>query len=346
MADKKNIRVLVVDDSKLFAQSILRGLSAEPGIEVVGAACDPFEARDMILATHPDVITCDVEMPKMNGIEFVRRLLPQYFVPVVMVSAIGGAVFDAMAAGAVDFAAKPDGIAPADGFIKDLAQKIRAAAMAKSPTRAPAQTAAIKPEAVTRGTGTPGGIKVIAIGASTGGTEAIFSVLSALPPTLPPIVVVQHIPAGFSNMFAQRLDDQTALRVKEARSGDFLERGKVLIAPGDKHLKVVKNGAFFQAECIPGERVNGHCPSADVLFESVARTAGSAALGVILTGMGYDGAKGLLAMKRAGARTIGQDEATSVVYGMPKVAFDVGAVEFQVPIHGAAAAIIRLASGS
>jgi len=174
---------------------------------------------------------------------------------------------------------------------------------------------------------------IIAIGASTGGTEAIYSILSSLPPTIPGIVVVQHIPPVFSRMFTERLNNQTPLKVKEAQTGDYVDQGIVLIAPGDQHMKIRKNGNRYQVECFQGEKVNGHCPSVDVLFESVAKEAGSSAIGILLTGMGYDGAKGLLAMRRKGCRTIGQDERSSIVYGMPKVAFDIGAVEIQAALQ-------------
>ncbi len=323
----RKIKVLVVDDSRLSREMIARGISADAQIEVIAFAGDPFEARDKILETHPDVITCDVEMPKMNGIEFVRRLLPQYFVPVVMVSAVSDAVFEAMAAGAVDFVAKPDfqSQRSVETFIKDLILKIKASAAVKAPFKRPERA----PVSRVNGNAACDAGGIIAIGASTGGTEAIYSLLSSLNNSVPGIVIVQHIPPVFSKMFADRLNNQTPLTVKEAQSGDYVEPGKVLIAPGDKHMRVKKIGKRYQVECFTGEKVNGHCPSVDVLFESVAREAGECAVGIILTGMGYDGAKGLLAMRRKGARTIGQDEASSVVYGMPKVAYDLGGVEKQ-----------------
>jgi two-component system chemotaxis response regulator CheB len=293
---------------------------------VAGVAVDPFDARDKILSVRPDVITCDIEMPKMNGIEFVLRLLPQYFVPVIMVSAISNAVFEAMEAGAVDFVVKPDVRSPkgVETFVNDLVQKIKTAATVKKMLPKPANPLVKVPGIIAQDTG-----RIIAIGASTGGTEAIFSLLSALPPTVPGIVIVQHIPPVFSKMFADRLNNQTALTVKEAESGDYAETGKVLVAPGDRHMRIKKIGKRFQVECVQGDKVNGHCPSVDVLFESIAKEAGSSAIGIILTGMGYGGAKGLLAMRRKGSRTIGQDQASSIVYGMPKVAYDIGAVEIQ-----------------
>lgn len=330
MDNEKKIRVLVVDDSLVSREMVVRGISADPRIEVVAVAVDPFEARDKIIAERPDVITCDIEMPKMNGIEFVRRLLPQYFVPVIMVSAISNAVFEAMEAGAVDFVVKPDFRSPkgVDNFLSDLIQKIKTASTVKQMVL-PKQ---VIPSVTAQGISAKDTGRLIAIGASTGGTEAIYSILSALPPTAPGIVIVQHIPPVFSKMFADRLNNQTALKVKEAESGDYVETGKVFVAPGDRHMRIKKIGQRFQVECFQGERVNGHCPSVDVLFESVAKEAGPIAIGVILTGMGYDGAKGLLSMRRKGSRTIGQDQASSIVYGMPKVAFDIGGVEIQAPL--------------
>ncbi len=326
MRSLKKIKVLVVDDSMVFRELLARGIAADPYIEVVASASDPFDARDKILEYQPDVMTCDVEMPKMNGIEFIRRLIPQYPIPVIVVSAISETVFDAMKAGAVDFVTKPDvkSVKSTESFIKELIQKIKAASIARvADTIEPSEV--LKPAEPVRSSSKD----VIAIGASTGGTEAISRLLSALPATLPGIVIVQHIPPMFSRMFAERLDKATSLSVKEAQSGDRVEPGRVLIAPGDRHMKLVRMGGIYKVECFEGEKVNGHCPSVDILFQSAAREAGISAIGIILTGMGYDGAKGLLAMRRKGARTIGQDEKTSVVYGMPKAAYEIGAVERQ-----------------
>lgn len=323
----KKIRVLVVDDSILFREVIARGISSDENIEVIAKASDPFDARDKILKFKPDVMTCDVEMPKMNGIEFIRRLLPQYPLPVIVVSTVSEAVFDALNAGAVDFVTKPDVQSPksVEGFINEMIVKIKIAAYAKIPQKDIACQAVAASENHNSG-------RIIAIGASTGGTEAIYSILRSLPPATPGIVIVQHIPPVFSRMFAERLNSQTRLEVKEAESGDRIEPGKVFIAPGDQHIMIRKLGERYKVECFRGEKINGHCPSVDVLFESVAKAAGSSAIGTILTGMGHDGAKGLLSMRRNGAITIGQDEASSVVYGMPKVAYDIGAVEKQVPL--------------
>lgn len=329
MDNYRKIKVLVVDDSLVFRESIVRMISLDPHIEVVAVASNPFEARDRILETRPDVLLCDIEMPRMNGIEFVRRLLPQYFVPVVMVSAISDKVFEAMEAGAVDFVVKPDPQRneSVEAFARDMIRKIKAASMVKS---ARPKTELLRGRITNNLSGGLG--RIIAVGASTGGTEAIYSLLSALPPTIPGIVIVQHIPPIFSDMFAQRLNNQTALRVKEAKTGDFVEQGCAYVSPGDQHMRIKKSGANYQIECFRGEKVNGHCPSVDVLFDSVAKEAGVDAIGILLTGMGYDGAKGMLALRRKGGKTIGQDEASSVVYGMPKVAFDIGGVEIQAPL--------------
>jgi two-component system chemotaxis response regulator CheB len=324
---RKRIRVLVVDDSIVFREVLSRGISSDPNIEVVACANDPFDARDKIIEFEPDVMTCDVEMPKMNGIEFIRRLMPQYPLPVVVVSTVSEAVFDAMNAGAVDFVTKPDvqSVKSVEAFINELIIKIKIASTANV---SHLRTDNVLKKFVGR-VNTDTSTRIIAIGASTGGTEAIYNILKCLPRSIPGIVIVQHIPPIFSRMFADRLNNSTQLQVKEAQTGDYVEKGRVLVAPGDEHMKIKKAGDKYKVECFKGDKVNGHCPSVDVLFESVAKEAGSCAIGIILTGMGYDGAKGLLSMRRKGARTIGQDEKSSVVYGMPKVAYDIGAVERQ-----------------
>lgn len=344
MQPAKKIRVLIVDDSALFRGVVSRAISADPEIEVVATAADPFEARDRIVDYEPDVMVCDVVMPKMDGIEFIRRLLPQYPLRVVVVSSVSDAVLDAMNAGAVDFVAKPDislGRSK-ESFLNDLIETIKIASKANlsSVRSAPAGSSkmvAAAPVSVP-------GKKIIAIGASTGGTEAILHVLRQLPPNSPGIVIVQHIPPVFSRMFAERLNNTVQLHVKEAQSGDIVKQGTVLIAPGDKHMRVKKLSDHFRVEVQEGEKVNGHCPSVDVLFESVAASCGSTAVGVILTGMGEDGARGLLSMRRQGARTIGQDEKSSIVYGMPRVAYTMGAVEKQAPLDNIAQAIISAVS--
>lgn len=334
----KKIRVLVVDDSLIFREVIARGISSDPVIEVVTKAVDPFDARDKILEFEPDVMTCDVEMPRMNGIEFIRRLLPQYPLPVIVVSTVSEAVFDAMNAGAVDFVSKPDIQSPksVEGFIHDMIVKIKVAAQAKV-----TQPKVVQPNSL-NARNTFDSSRIITIGSSTGGTEALYSILKQLPPTMPGILIVQHIPPIFSRMFAERLNSQTHFTVNEAKTGDYVEQGKVLIAPGDQHMRVKKVADKYIVEVFHGEKVNGHCPSVDILFESVAKEASSSAIGVILTGMGYDGAKGLLSMRRKGARTIGQDEESSVVYGMPKVAFEIGAVEKQSSLLNIPQALITM----
>ncbi len=322
------IKVLVVEDSMVFRQLLVQSLSKDPGIEVVGTAKDPFEARDAILEYKPDVMTLDVELPRMSGIEFLRKLIPQYPLPVVVISSLSDKVFDAMNAGAVDFVAKPSYTdrRQLENFVQsELLVKIKIASTAKISKIKQKVVQEVPQNFVSKGKNL-----IIAIGASTGGTEAICSVMKDYGADLPGIVVVQHMPPGFTEMYARRLDNQCRVRVKEAQTGDRVLPGTVLIAPGgDKHMRVVKVNGNYQVEVVAGPKVNGHCPSVDVLFESVAKAAGKDALGIILTGMGGDGAKGLLAMREAGAKTIGQDESTCVVYGMPKVAYDLGAVEYQ-----------------
>jgi len=322
----KCIKVLVIDDSVVFREVISRGISSDINIHVVATACDPYDASNKIVEYQPDVITCDVEMPRMNGIEFIRQLMPQHPLPVVVVSSVSNSVFDAMNAGAVDFLAKPEmqSINSVESFIKELIVKIKIASTAKVSHWKMTNNVdkAFDSNAVFEH-------KLIVIGASTGGTEAIFSILKVFPKSVPGILIVQHIPALFSKMFAERLNSTTQLYVKEAKTGDYLEQGMVLVAPGNEHMRIKKIDNRYRVECFSGDTVNGHCPSVDVLFESVSKEAGKDAIGVILTGMGYDGAKGLLSMRRKGARTIGQDEKSCVVYGMPKVAYNIGGVEIQ-----------------
>lgn len=322
------IKVLVVEDSMVFRELLVQSLSKDPDIHVVGTAKDPFEARDAILEYKPDVMTLDVELPRMSGIEFLRKLIPQYPLPVVVISSLSDKVFDAMNAGAVDFVAKPSYTdrRQLENFVhNELLVKIKIASTAKISKIKKKVVQEVQQNFTSKGKNL-----IIAIGASTGGTEAICSVMKDYGADLPGIVIVQHMPPGFTEMYAKRLDNQCRVRVKEARTGDRVLPGTALIAPGgDKHMRVVNVGGNYQVEVVAGPKVNGHCPSVDVLFESVARVAGKDALGIILTGMGGDGAKGLLAMRQAGAKTIGQDESTCVVYGMPKVAYDLGAVEHQ-----------------
>ena len=324
----RQIRVLVVDDSIVFRELLVRNLNEDPAITVVAAAKDPFEARDAIIKYHPDVMTLDLELPKMNGIDFLRKLMPQYPLPVVVISSLSDKVFDAMNAGAVDFVAKPSGVGRAqlETFARnELPVKIKVASIAKVSSRKKAPL----PEQSQHLTGDNKEL-VVAIGASTGGTEAIASVIKEFGTDIPGVVVVQHMPVGFTQMYAKRLNDTCQVVVKEAKTGDLVVPGQVLIAPGgDAHMHLIRVNGNLQVVVKPGPKVNGHCPSVDVLFNSVAETVKDRAVGIILTGMGGDGAKGLLAMKKAGAKTIGQDESTCVVYGMPKVAYDIGAVDYQ-----------------
>ena len=326
------IRVLVVEDSMFFRELLVHNLSRDPAIQVVATAKDPFEARDAILQYRPDVMTLDVELPRMNGIEFLRKLMPQFPLRVVVISALSDKVFDALNAGAVDFVAKPsisDRRQLEEFIYKELLPKIKIASTARigNVNRA-------APNPLMQRYASKDRNIIVAIGASTGGTEAVCSVVKEFGPDIPGIVVVQHMPPGFTNMYAKRLDHECRIRVREAQTGDQVLPGQLLLAPGgDRHMRIVKVGSGYQVECRQGPKVNGHCPSVDVLFESVAKAAGRDALGIILTGMGGDGAKGLLAMRKAGARTIGQDESTCVVYGMPKVAYDIGAVEYQEKLY-------------
>ena len=326
----RKIRVLVVEDSLFFRELLVKHLNRHPEIEVVASAADPFEARDMIVKYKPDVMTLDIEMPRMSGLEFLRKLMPQYPMPVVTLSSLSEKVFEAMHAGAVDFVVKPamsDHKKLEELMTNDLPAKIKAASVAKiGMTRnatVPSLTQTLHTTANTKDL-------VLAIGASTGGTEAITAVLKEFGPDIPGTVIVQHMPAGFTSIYAKRLNDQCRVTVKEAQNGDKLVPGQVLIAPGgENQFRVIKSNGSYQVEIKPGPKVSGHCPSVDVLFESVAKSAANRAVGIILTGMGADGAKGLLEMRKAGAHTIGQDESTCVVYGMPKAAYEIGAVEYQ-----------------
>lgn len=328
---KRKTRVLVVDDSLLFRELLVKGISSDNGIEVVGTASDPYSARDKIVELEPDVMTLDVEMPRMNGIEFLKRLMPQYPIPVIVVSNASENIFDALNAGAVDFVTKPDmsGARGIESIINELIIKIKIASMAKVghwKRDLNAKNMNFKADTDT-------GKKIIAIGASTGGTEAIYQILKMYPRDMPGTVIVQHMPPVFTRMYAERLNNSCLVEVKEAENGDRIAPGRVLVAPGDFHMRIKRRGTDYIVECFKGDKVNGHCPSVDVLFESAAKEVGKNAIGVILTGMGYDGAKGLLSMKKKGSWTIGQDEQSCVVYGMPKVAFDIGAVERQASLE-------------
>lgn len=328
---KRKIRVLVVDDSLIQRETIVKGLSQDPGIEVVGTAVDAYMARDKILELQPDVMTLDIEMPKMDGVEFVRKLMPQYPLPIVMVSSANDRVFDALNAGAVDFVCKPEmGGSGMEAFINELVIKVKIASTAKVGKM---KSRLFDDPGLGFSGNNPNKKDVlIAIGASTGGTEATLEVIKDLPRDIPGMVIVQHMPPVFTKMYADRLNNICKIEVREAKDGDRVMPGLALIAPGSFQLKVMRDNNGYYVHCFEGEKVNGHAPSVDVMFGSVALAAKNKAVGIILTGMGSDGAKELLNMKKNGAYTLGQDEKTAVVYGMPMVAYDIGAVEKQCPL--------------
>jgi two-component system chemotaxis response regulator CheB len=351
MASK--IRVLVVDDSALIREVLRQGLSADEAIEVVDTASDPFNARDKIVALRPDVITLDVEMPRMNGVEFLKKLMPQLPTPVVMVSSLterGAQVtLDALAAGAIDFVAKPkaDVAQALSMMMTELRIKVKVAAVAnvshwkRSREEVKREFAKINYNVAAE----KGYHDLIAIGASTGGTEAIASIMARLPPTLPGILIVQHMPKGFTKLFADRLNNLSDVQVREAVDGDVLKPGLCLIAPGGMQTEVQKQGGQFVVRTFEGHLVNGHMPSVEVMMRSAAKAAGARAIGVMLTGMGGDGAEGLKAMRDAGARTFAQSESTCVVFGMPKVAWEKGAAEELVDLGFVPDRILALLKG-
>jgi two-component system chemotaxis response regulator CheB len=328
---QRKIRVLVVDDSAIVRKILSETVSSEPDMEVVGTAPDPYVARDKILALKPDVLTLDIEMPRMDGLTFLKRLMHYHPIPTIIVSSLGqascAATLEALRCGAVDVLAKPAGPYSVGDLRHKLASLIRGAAGAR-PRITCEPTAAVRPEP--RRTFAAGGAcdpqAVIAIGASTGGTVAIQEILLQLSGDLPPMVVTQHIPAGFSLAFANRLNKLCRMEVREAVDGDKLHRGLVLVAPGDYHLLLRNEGAGYVVELQQGPRVCYQRPSVDVMFASVAQAAGGHGIGVLLTGMGTDGAKGMLALRRTNATTIAQDEESCVVYGMPREAKRLDAV--------------------
>ena len=330
------VRVLIVDDSATMRSLISAVLRRDPVISVVGTAADPLEARAAIKELNPDVITLDVEMPNMNGLEFLEKIMRLRPMPVVMVSTLTQAGTDvtlaALEVGAVDAVAKPAPGVPAQEAFADLADKVKIAARSRVRPLETRETRAVD------GAYRADANHILAIGASTGGVEALLNILTAFPANCPATVVTQHMPATFTRSFAARLDKASGATVTEAVDGAPLTPGHVYIAPGgERHLEV----SGGRCRLVAGDTVNGHRPSVDVLFHSVARL-GRPMTGVILTGMGKDGAKGLLAMRQAGARTLGQDEASSVVYGMPRAAFELGAVERQLSLPRLAPAILDL----
>jgi two-component system, chemotaxis family, protein-glutamate methylesterase/glutaminase len=334
-----SIRVLIVDDSATAREVLTNALKKDKEIEIVGTAPDAYIARDKIVTLKPDIICLDVEMPRMDGITFLKKIMKFMPVPVLMVSSLtqkGAKVtLDALEAGAVDFVAKPhqniyDGI---DDIEKELIAKVKMVASSNIKARItkrinPIEQIIEKKYSLANTTN-----KIITIGASTGGTVALAELIKALPRDIPGVVIVQHMPAGFTDSFAKRLNEISQVEVSEAKDGDIISKGKVLIAPGDYHMVIRREGGQYKVKLGTGEKVSGHRPSVDVLFNSVSKYAGANAVGVILTGMGSDGAKGLLKMRNSGSRTIGQNEKSCVVYGMPKVANDIGAVEMELPLE-------------
>jgi len=344
------IRVIIVDDSAT-ARTVLKDvLSKDPEIEVIATAPDAYIARDKIVQLKPDMVCLDVEMPRMDGISFLRKLMQHFPIPVLMVSSLtqdGAQVtFDALEAGAIDYVAKPhsniyDGI---DEIEKELIMKVKMVASSNINARILARKAssADKKAKKTSYALAQTTNKLIAIGASTGGTVALAELISTFPKNIPGTIIVQHMPSGFTKAFAQRLNSLSEVEVKEAEDGDIIGRGRVLIAPGDLHVVVRRDGGNYRVKLGTGKKVSGHRPSVDVMFNSVATHVGANAIGVILTGMGSDGAKGMLHMKQSGAITIAQDEKSSVVWGMPKVAFDIGAVHHVEPLDKIVGSIVHL----
>jgi two-component system chemotaxis response regulator CheB len=338
-------RVLIVDDSALMRELLTEILNSDPDIEVVGAAADPFIARDLIKAHQPNVLTLDVEMPRMDGLTFLEKLMRAYPIPVVMISSLTEkgceTTLRALSLGAIDYIPKPK-LSIASGTL-DLSEEIIARVKA-------AATARVIPRASLNGNNAPalssahlsqikGSHKIVAVGASTGGTEALRDFLEPLPADFPAIAIVQHMPEKFTGQFAKRLDSLCKISVKEAADGDRLLVGHALIAPGNHHMELVRHGAEYSVKITQTDPVNRHRPSVDVLFNSCATHAGANAIGVILTGMGADGARGLLAMRKAGAFTVAQDEATSIVFGMPKEAIACGAAQEVHPLQKIASAV-------
>ena len=338
----KPVRVLIVDDSALIRQLLSTLLSSDPEIEVVGTAGDPLIARERIKALNPDVITLDVEMPNMDGVTFLRKIMTLRPMPVIMISTLTQAgaeiTLEALEIGAVDFIAKPttDVAAAMADIAAELQAKVKFAAHARVSARkvpAPARIARRERPICSAD-------RIIAIGASTGGVEALKTLLMDMPAVCPPILITQHMPPRFTSAFAERLNRECPMAVSEAADNEPIEPNHAYIAPGSHHLELVRVGGFYRCSLSDGPPVSGHRPSVDVLFRSVANTAGKAAVGVILTGMGKDGAEGLLQLRNTGAMTLGQDEASSLIYGMPRVAFERGAVVRQYSLSHMAEAVL------
>lgn len=358
---QRDIGVLIVDDSSIVRQVLARELARQRGIRVLGTAPDPFVARDKILSLKPDVVTLDIEMPRMDGLMFLRRLMKHHPIPVIVVSSLTAkGTATAMAcleAGAIDVLCKPNGSYSVGDLAQQLGDVIRGAAhvrlggtiaLASSPpaftTAAPhSAPAAVRPPAA--GSPPKSTHGVVALGASTGGAEALRIVLSSLPAESPGVVMAQHMPEGFTRSFAERLNTLCRMEVREARDLDRVVPGVALLAPGNKHMRLARDGPRYLVQVCDGPRVCRHRPSVDVLFESVARAAGANAIGAILTGMGSDGAAGLLMMRRAGAVTIAQNEATCIVFGMPNEAIKLGAAQLVEPLGSISARILEFSAG-
>jgi two-component system chemotaxis response regulator CheB len=338
------IKVLIVDDSAVVRKIFSEELSRYPDIQVIGAAPDPYVARDKIVHLKPDVVTLDIEMPRMDGLTFLKKLMKYHPLPTIIVSSLtpqgGKLTLEAMDIGAVDVIAKPGAAYSVGDMSAQLAEKIRAASRARivSRTEKNADTGSAEPLRALAQTSN----KVIAIGASTGGTEALKVVLTKMPPNSPGIVIVQHMPANFTTAFAARLNDLCRITVQEARDNDSVTPGTALLAPGNYHMILRRSGARYYVEVKTGPMVHHQRPAVDVLFKSTAQYAGANAIGVILTGMGADGAEGLLAMKNAGGGTIAQDENSCVVFGMPKEAIKLGAADKVAPLDKIASEIIKM----
>lgn len=336
------IKVLVIDDSALIRSLLTEIIKQAPDLELVGAAPDAFVAKDMVMKLNPDVITLDIEMPKVDGLTFLDRLMKARPTPVIMISTLtekgADATMRSLELGAIDFIPKPkldvsNGIA---GYQQEILEKIRMAAKTKPKriAKAPIATDAIP----IRYSGTE---TIVGIGASTGGTEAIKRVLVNLSPAFPATVITQHMPPSFTKSFAERLNRQCQVNVHEAKDGERILPGNVYIAPGDRHMEIVRSGADYRLKLVDGPLVSGHKPAVDVMFESLANVVGKNAVATILTGMGKDGAKGLLALYKSGAITMVQDEQSSVVYGMPKAAFEIGATQHQIPLDKMSKALTK-----
>jgi two-component system chemotaxis response regulator CheB len=339
------IKVLVVDDSAIVRKIFSEELGKESDIQVVGTAPDPYVARDKVLQLKPDVLTLDIEMPRMDGLTFLKKLMKYYPMPVIIVSSLtpkgSNMALEAMEAGAVEVISKPGGSYSVGEMGAQLADKIRAAAQARplrrETTAAPVGTATITTRAMSETTN-----KIVAIGASTGGTEALKEVLTRMPANSPGIVVVQHMPANFTKAFAERLNGLCKITVREAKDNDTAVPGTCLIAPGNYHMLLRRSGARYYVQVKTGPMVHHQRPAVDVLFNSTAQYAGANAVGVIMTGMGADGAAGMKTMKEAGAKTIAQDEASCVVFGMPKEAIKTGAVDKVVSLRNIPQAILDM----